>query len=251
MTTPNTPPPPGPAVGVTISPENPAISAGMLAYPGDGADILAYLARPADEGRYPAVLICHENRGLLEHFKDIARRLALQGYVALAVDVLSRQGGTDAIADAEDIPALLTALPKEQIVADFQAGVRYLQSRPEVHADRIGMIGFCFGGGVTWRCATQLSELRAVAPFYGPNPPLPDVPQIQAAVFAIYGGNDARINAGIDDITAAMLSSGKVFAKIVYEGAEHAFFNDTGQRYKADAAADAWRRLLDWLGCYL
>jgi carboxymethylenebutenolidase len=244
------PPASDPVPGATVAPDDPAIVAGMLTYPSGDAAIHAYLARPSDEERHPAVLICHENRGLLPHFKDVARRLALQGYVALAVDVLSHEGGTEAV-DAAEIPAVLSAMPREQIVADFQAGVRYLQGRPEVQPDRIAMTGFCFGGGLTWRCATQKTELRAAVPFYGPNPPLEEVPQIEAAVLAIYGGNDTRINVGIDDITAAMAAHGKVFDTIIYPDAEHAFFNDTGQRYKADAAADAWERLLDWLRRFL
>ncbi len=237
--------------GVTVSPDDPSIVAGALAYPGQGADILAYLACPAGQGAYPGVLICHENRGLTDHFKDVARRFAKAGYVALAVDVLSREGGMDGLADPAQIPKLLSVMPKEQIVQDFRDGLRYLQARPEVRADRIGMVGFCFGGGITWRCATQFPELRAAVPFYGPNPPLEDVPHIQAAVLAIYGENDARINAGIDAIAEAMAANGKVLDKIIYPSAEHAFFNDTGQRYLPTAAADAWSRLLGWFGRYL
>ena len=152
------PPASAAAPGPIVAPDDPAIVAGMLTYPSGDALIQAYLARPADAERHPAVLICHENRGLLPHFKDVARRLALQGYVALAVDVLSREGGTEAV-DAAEIPAMLSALPREQIVADFQAGARYLQAQPQVQPERIAMTGFCFGGGLTWRCATQIPEL--------------------------------------------------------------------------------------------
>jgi carboxymethylenebutenolidase len=234
----------------TRPPTQPSVAADMTTFPGQGGEIRAYLARPTHSGPHPGVLLCHENRGLLPHFCDVARRLADAGYVALAVDVLSREGGTDAV-DAATIPDLLSAMPREQIVADFRAGAQFLQAQPDVRADRIGMVGFCFGGGITWRCATQLPELRAAVPFYGPNPPLEDVPSTQCAVLALYGEHDARINAGIDAITAEMVAHGKTFSKLVYPGADHAFFNDTGQRYHPDAAADAWARLLAWFDYYL
>jgi carboxymethylenebutenolidase len=129
--------------------------------------------------------------------------------------------------------------------------MRFLQEQPGVRGDRIGMTGFCFGGGVTWRCATQLPELGAAVPFYGSGPPLEDVPAIRAPVLAIYGENDQRINSGIPALEEAMKAHGKVFEKIVYPNADHAFFNDTGTRYNPEAARDAWERMLAWFGKYL
>jgi carboxymethylenebutenolidase len=237
-----------PAPGPTAVP---SVEGEDVTYPGQGASIIAYRARPSGAGPFPGVLICHENRGLLEHFKDLARRFAKEGYVALAVDLLAREGGTDKIADQGQVPALLSATPPEQRVQDFRDGMAYLQSLSYVRKDRIGMTGFCFGGGVTWRCATQLPELRAAVPFYGPNPPLEDVPNIRAAVLAVYAGNDERINAGIPSIEKAMAAAGKPLEKIVYPGTEHAFFNDTGQRFNAEAAANAWKRMLAWFGTHL
>jgi len=186
--------------GVTVSPDDPALEAGPVQFPGQGATILAYLARPKGNGPFPAVLVCHENRGLVEHIKDVTRRLAKAGYVGLAVDLLSRQGGTDKISDASQVPGLLANSPQQQLVQDFKDGLTYLQSQPFVSKDRIGMVGFCFGGGVTWRCATQIPELKAAVPFYGPNPPIEDVPNIKAAVLAIYGQLDTRIDQGIPAI---------------------------------------------------
>jgi carboxymethylenebutenolidase len=113
------------------------------------------------------------------------------------------------------------------------------------------VMGFCFGGGLTWRLATTDPNLRAAVPFYGSNPPLDAVPNIQAAVLAMYGGEDARVNAGIPDIERTMRAAGKTFEYMIYPGAGHAFFNDTGSSYNADAAADAWQRTLDWFGRYL
>jgi carboxymethylenebutenolidase len=137
------------------------------------------------------------------------------------------------------------------MVGDFEAALEYLKTQPDVAEGQYGMIGFCFGGGMTWRVATQVPELRAAVPYYGPNPPLEDVPNIQAAVLAHYGGNDARINGGIPDIQAAMEQNGKTFEYIIHEGANHAFNNDTGQNYNAQAANAAWNATLQWFQQHL
>ncbi len=239
------------AAGVTVSPNDPAIQAEAVQFPGQGATIMAYLARPRGDGPFPAVLVCHENRGLQEHIKDVARRFAKENYVALAVDLLSRQGGTDKIADPAQVPGILSNTPPEQLVGDFRSGLEYLRTLPYVSKDRAGMVGFCFGGGVTWRCATQMPELNAAVPFYGPNPPLEDVPKIQAAVLAIYAERDARITGASEAVEAAMRQNGKTFEKVVYPNADHAFFNDTGQRYAPEAARQAWARTLEWFQRYL
>ena len=239
------------ATGVTIRPDDPTIEAGPAQFQGQGVTILAYLARPKGNGPFPAVLVCHENRGLLEHIKDVARRLAKAGYVGLAVDLLSRQGGIDKITDAAQVPGLLANAPAQQLVQDFRDGMTHLQSQSFVAKDRIGMVGFCFGGGVTWRCATQIPELKAAVPFYGPNPPLEDVPKIKAAVQAMYGELDTRITSGAAAIEAAMQQNTKTFAKIVYPNANHAFHNDTGASYNPEAAKDAWAKTLAWFDKYL
>jgi carboxymethylenebutenolidase len=196
------------------------------------------------------VLVCHENRGLTEHIKDVTRRLAQAGYVALAVDLLSRSGGTSSLS-ADQVPGLLGNTSPEQFVSDFKSGWRYLKGLPYAQAERVGMLGFCFGGGVTWLMATQMPELLAAVPFYGPHPPVEAVPNIQAAVLGIYAGNDQRINQGIPPIEAAMLENGKIYEKVIYPDVEHAFHNDTSPRYIAAAAQDAWARTLDWFGRYV
>jgi hypothetical protein len=120
-----------------------------------------------------------------------------------------------------------------------------------VDPDRLGMVGFCFGGGMTWLVATKAPELKAAVPYYGPIPPLGDVPGIKAAVLALYGGEDQRINAGIPAIEEAMAKNNKLFAKVVYPGAAHAFHNDTGRNYNPEAAVDAWKRTLDWFATHV
>ncbi len=220
-------------------------------FPGQDATLMGYLALPAGSGTFPAVLVCHENRGLTEHIKDVTHRVATAGYVGLAVDLLSRQGGTAAVGDSSQAPGILGNTPPEQFVQDFISGWRWLQSQPLVQADRVGMVGFCFGGGVTWRVAIGLPELRAAVPFYGPHPSPDEVASIQAAMLAIYGELDQRINQGIPAIEAAMQQNGKVYEKVVYPNADHAFHNDTGSRYNPEAAQDAWARTLDWFEQYL
>ncbi|HLF37090.1 MAG TPA: dienelactone hydrolase family protein [Anaerolineales bacterium] len=226
-------------------------AAGEVQIPGTDTPLLAYLARPAGDGPHPAVLVCHENRGLTEHIKDVARRLASAGYVGLAVDLLSRQGGTAAVADSSQIPGMLSSQPPEQFVRDFTDGWRWLQTQPEVRPDGVGMVGFCFGGGVTWRVAIGLADLRAAVPYYGPHPDPNELAAIQGAVLAIYAGRDDRINRSIPAIEAEMQRLGKVYEKVIYPDTDHAFHNDTGSRYDPAAATDAWSRTLAWFDRYL
>jgi len=241
---------PAPAETEAPTQEGAAIESSDVQLPGDDADLLAYLARPAGEGSYPVVLVCHENRGLTEHIQDVTRRLASAGYVALAVDLLSRHGGTSTL-NPNDVPGLLGNTPPEQFVQDFLSSWRYLQDQPFAQADRVGMVGFCFGGGVTWLVATRMPELRAAVPFYGPHPPVDDVQNIQAAVLAIYAESDQRINQGIPAIEEAMQDHGKIYEKVIYPDTEHAFHNDTGPRYNPEAARDAWSKTLQWFERYL
>ncbi len=227
------------------------IEANDVQFDGEGVTLIGYLAQPNRDGAFPAVLVCHENRGLTDHIKDVTRRFGRVGYVALAVDLLSRQGGTAAISDSTTIPGLLSNMPQDQFVKDFTSGWRYLQKQSYVRADRVGMVGFCFGGGVTWRVAVGLPKLRAAVPFYGPPPATDEVAGIQAAVLAIYGERDQRITSTAVTMEAAMQQNGKTFEKVIYPNANHAFFNDTGPNYNSDAAKDAWTRTLAWFDKYL
>lgn len=233
----------------------PAVTQGIelaedVRFPGDQAELLGYWARPEGEGPFHAVLVCHENRGLVEHIKDVTRRVAAAGYVGLAVDLLSRAGGTAAV-DSASVPGLLGNMPAEQFVSDFVAGWRWLQGKPEVDPEGVGMVGFCFGGGVTWRVAIGLPELRAAVPFYGPHPDPNELGSIQAAVLAIYAGNDDRINQSIPEIEIRMQELNKTYERVVYPDVDHAFHNDTGSRYDAESAASAWAHTIEWFERYL
>jgi len=234
----------------TVMPDDPAIIAGEVQIPAADTNLIGYLARPSAEGVAPVILVCHENRGLTPHIQDVTRRVAKAGYVGLAVDLLSRQGGSASVGEG-DVPGALGNIDPDQFVEDFKSGWQYLQGQTFADAQRVGMTGFCFGGGVTWRVATQMPELLAAVPFYGPHPPLEDVPNIQAAVLAIYGELDSRINSGIPTIEAAMLANNKIYEKVIYPGADHAFHNDTGSRHNPEAARDAWERTLAWFEQYV
>jgi carboxymethylenebutenolidase len=243
-------PAPVPA-GVNVPANDPSLDVRDLTFPGAGLDLVAYLAKPKGDGPFPAILVCHENRGLTDHIKDVARRVAKAGYVALAVDLLSSEGGTDKVSDPAQIPGILSNTPPDELAGYFLSAIDYLQSQPDVKKDQLGMVGFCFGGGMTWLVSTKAPQLKAAVPFYGPNPPLDAVPNIRAAVLAIYGENDQRINAGIPAIEEAMRENGKVFEKVIYPGASHAFHNDTGRNYNPEAAVDAWARTLGWFQKYV
>lgn len=246
---------PAPAVSmapsVTVPPDDPSLAAEMVSFASGDVPVIAYLARPRGSGSFPAVVVIHENRGLLDHFKDVSRRLAKLGYAAVAVDLASGEGGTAKFSDSAQVTAVLGRTPPERMVEMLNAGVRFLQGQSFVRRDRIGVMGFCFGGGMTWRLATQNPDLRAAVPYYGPNPPIADVAKIRAAVLAIYGERDTRINAGIPAVREAMQKAGVTHEIVIYPEADHAFFNDTGQRYNAAAARSAWERTTAWFQRYL
>lgn len=229
---------------------DPAVQAGDVTFTSEGDTITAYLAQPVTDGSYPAILICHENRGLTPHIRDVARRFATAGYVALAIDLLAREGGT-AVQDPDQVPGLLSNAPAGRHVADFIAGFNYLQSLDEVDDGRIGMTGYCFGGGTTWDVATALPELRAAVPYYGRSPALENVPDIQAAVLGVYAQNDSRINAGILALEQALTDAGATYQINIYPGVDHAFHNDTGSRYVEAQATQAWQDTLAWFEEYL
>ena len=219
---------------------------------GSKSDVLVYAAKPRVGESLPGVIVIHENKGLVPYVEDVARRFAREGYVAVAPDLLSRRGGTGSFSDSADATTALGTIGRDELVEDLISAVSFLARDESVSAQRIGVVGFCFGGGMAWRLITKDARIKAAVPFYGPNPPLEDVPAIQASVLGIYGSLDDRINAGIDDIKAAMAEHNKVFEEVVYPGAQHAFHNDTNpDRYHKDASIDAWQRTLDWLSRWL
>jgi carboxymethylenebutenolidase len=241
--------------GVTVSPDDPALVAGTVTFTAsDRAELLGYMAKPTEMGQLgqgPSVLVIHENRGLLEHYKDVARRFAKEGFVALAIDLVSREGGTDSLPDQAAVSAALAAAGPERHVGDMSDAIGYLTAQAEVLPGGVGVTGYCFGGGMCWRIAVEDQNVAAAAPYYGSAPPLEKVPQMRAAVLGIYAELDERINAGIPTLEEALRHAGKTYKMKIYPGADHAFFNDMGARYHTEAAADAWAETLAWLRAYL
>ncbi len=249
-------PVPGAKSKLSVPEGDPAVAASDVKFPAGAAQIGGYLVKPAGPvpGRVTpgvrAILVCHENRGLTPHVKDVARRFAKEGYVALAVDLLAREGGT-ASRDADQVPGLLTSAGTDRHVADFAAGLKYLQTVDGVDGKRIGMTGYCFGGGVVWAAATQIPELKAAVPFYGPAPDLAAVKNIKAAVFGVYAEKDTRITGGVEPLRAALNAAGVVNQMTIYPGVNHAFHNDTGSAYDETQATKAWSDALGWFAKYV
>jgi len=253
-TPPPAPTPTGPRSSASVSEDDPRITASDVTFPGaDGAEVTAYQAMPSSgDGPFPVVLICHENRGLTDHIRDVTRRWAAQGYLAAGVDLLSREGGTASI-DPAEAPALLSDESKlQRHVDDFKAAAAYYATQENADATRLGMNGFCFGGGITWRAATQMPELKGAAPFYGPPPPLEDVPNIRAAVFGVYSDDpDDFANEGREDLVAALEEAGVTFEIEVYPDTQHAFHNDTSPRWNEEQALAAWNDTVAWFETYV
>jgi carboxymethylenebutenolidase len=215
-----------------------------VSYPGAGGEMQGYLAMPKEGGPFPAVIVVHENRGLNAHIKDVTRRVALEGFVALAPDFLSDLGGTPADEDAAR--EMFGQLEQPDVTANGVATIDWLQEHP-ASTGRVGAMGFCWGGGTVNDLAVASPELLAVVSYYGRQPNPEAVPAIEARVMAHYGGLDERINAGIPAFEAALEAAGTDHQIFVYEGANHAFNNDTATaRYDKEAADLAWQRTIDF-----
>jgi carboxymethylenebutenolidase len=226
----------------------PAGGAELITFEGPAGDLQAAFAEAADPRG--AVLVIHENRGLTLHFHDVVGRLAGEGYTALCVDLLSRQGGTAALDDEGEAQAGLGQASTGDLLADLQAGIDELERRAP--GASIGTVGFCFGGAMVWALLDAgESRLAAAAPFYGPAPADPDFSGAQAAVLAVYAELDSRVNASQEVATAALEAAGLTYEVKTFAGADHAFFNDTGQRYHPEAAAEAYADLLAWFEQHL
>lgn len=236
-----------------VSAGDPAVVAGPVQFPGDGsATLLGHMARPAREERSPVVLVCHAIAGLTPHIADVTRRLAKAGYLAVAVDLVSREGGTARHTPAE-VAAILGRGPDGQAVADFARTLAYARAQAGADPQRAGMIGFCLGGGITWEVAVEEPSLAAVVPFYGSPAAPEEMSRIQAAVLAIYAGNDEIIPPQklVPPTEAGMRAAGKQFRSVVYPDVDHAFYDDTGDSFSAHAARAAWAEALAWLGAHL
>jgi carboxymethylenebutenolidase len=243
-------PVPGAKSPLSVPEGAPGLLTSTVRFPSSGTDISAYLARPESGTAGPAVLVCHENRGLTPHIQDVARRFAAAGYSALALDLLSREGGTASL-DPDAVPGALTKAGPQRHVSDFAAGFDYLQAQDYVADGRIAMNGYCFGGGITWQAATDLPGLKATTAFYGPSPDLAKVPSIKPAVFGVYAELDQRITGAMPALRDALGATEVRHQLTVYPGVDHAFHNDTGERYVEAQATAAWNDMLAWFGRYV
>jgi carboxymethylenebutenolidase len=225
------------------------VSSATVKYPSaNGVSVSGYLSTPQGRGKFPAVIVIHENRGLNDHTRDVARRFAAEGFVALAPDLLSRKGGTGTMASPDKAREALSTLPVEDAITDLKAGLAYLDRHAKVRRGRLGSVGFCWGGARSFMLAAEEPRLlRAAVVFYGSAPPPDKLVQVRCPVLGLYGERDERITSRVPEVAEALKRSGKQFEYKIYTGAGHAFFNDTGERYNAEAAKDAWGRALAFL----
>jgi carboxymethylenebutenolidase len=230
-------------------PNDPGLKSGEVQYPGKAGAVFAYLSRPAAAGKYPAIVIISDNQGLGDHFRDVARRYAKEGYVALVPDVFSRHGGTVKVnPKGTGVSNYRELAPLDAVTEDIDAGFTYLKSLAEVRGDRLGLTGFCWGGDMAFGAATQVRGLRALVVFYGESPqPLDVVKNLEAPVLVHYGEKDPRVTNGVPATEEAMKKYDKSFTYKIYPGAGHAFFHDARpDRYNPEAAKESWGRTVEF-----
>ncbi len=225
-----------------IQPDDPRLITGTIKYNGASGPVIAYLAQLKGKKKRPAVIVIHENRGLQPHIKDVARRIALEGFVAFAPDALSPLGGTPE--NPSEAGPMFQKLDYEKTKQDFAAAVAYLKTNPQT-TGKVGCTGFCWGGAMTNHVAVNAPELDAAVPYYGGQPKPEDVSKIKAPMLLHYAGNDERINKGIPDFETALKQAKVEYQLYMYEGAGHAFNNDSNpDRYNKVAAELAWKRTI-------
>ncbi len=228
-----------------VAEDDPRLATGTTAYQGPDSEIRGYLARAVDKVLQPAVIVIHENRGLNPHIQDVARRIALEGFLAFAPDMLSPAGGTPD--DSDQARDMIGKLEPEANIARLAAAVPFLASHVE-STGKVGAIGFCWGGTRVNELAAASPDLAAAVAYYGRQIPEDKVASIEAPLLLHYAGNDKQVNAGIEAYEAALKAAGKTYTAYIYEGAQHAFNNDTNEaRYNKEAADLAWGRTVEFL----
>ena len=239
------------AMAEQVSFNDPDIKASFATYgsPNGNGVVKGYLVKPTKAaGKIPAVLVIYENRGLNPYIKDVARRVAKAGFMALAPDGLTSVGGYPG--NDADGKVLQKTVDRTKLMNDFFAGYKHLVARPD-STGKVGAVGFCYGGGVCNALAVAYPELSASVPFYGRQAKADDVPRIQAPLLLHYGALDKRINAGWPDYEAALKANSKTFEAHIYDGANHGFHNDSTPRYDEKMANLAWDRTIGWFNTHL
>jgi len=228
------------ARAATIPVDDPRLTTQNVSMPGGSTPVKAYVARPKGDAKLPGIIVIHQNRGLNPHIEDVTRRVALEGYVALGVDCMSVLGGTPK--NEDQAMKDFTKLTADQAIGELVQAVAYLKSRPDVNG-KIGTIGFCWGGGMVNRLAEAAGpDLNAGIALYGVAPPLDQVSKIKAAMLLNYAGLDERVNGTKPGYENALKAAHVEYTAYVYPNVNHAFFDDTTERYNADAAKLAWDR---------
>ncbi len=226
------------ALAEVVPQDDPRLVTDLIKYPGATGEVRGYFARPKGDAKLPGVVVIHENRGLTPYIQDVARRVALEGFLALAPDALSPVGGTPA--DETKAIALIGQLDEQSTVNNFLAAVKYLRTHP-LSTGKVGAIGFCWGGGMANLLAVNSPDLVAVVPFYPTKQPAADAPKIKASLLLHYAGLDEGVNKGIAAYEAALKKASIDHKIYMYEGVQHAFHNDTNAaRYNKEAAQLAW-----------
>jgi len=232
--------------GAEIVPQNDSrLESADITYPGATGQVKGYQSKPKGAAKVPAVVVIHENKGLHPHIKDVTRRVALEGYLAMAPDALTPLGGTPD--DPDKAVELIKKLDDQSTQQNFVAAVEFLKTHP-ASTGKVGVIGFCWGGRMANLVAVNSPDLTAAVPFYGSQPAAEDVPRIKASLLLHYAGLDERIDKGIPAYEAALKKAGVDYKLYMYEGAKHAFNNDTNaDRYNKEAAELAWKRTIAFL----
>ena len=230
------------AAAAIVSSHDSRLHTENIAYPGATGEVRAYLAKPKDSTKLPGVIVIHENKGLNAHIEDVARRIALEGFLAMAPDALSPLGGTPE--DPDEGRALINKLDKPSTLNNYVAAVKYLKTH-SMSTGKVGVVGFCWGGQMANQLAVHSPDVLAAVPYYGRQPKAEDVPKIKGSLLLHYGGLDKRINKGITAFEKALKAASIDYKMYMYEGAKHAFNNDARpDRYHKEAAELAWKRTM-------
>lgn len=228
----------------SLQDNDPDLVTEFIKYQGETGEVKAYLARPKAIKKYPAVIVIHENRGLVPHIQDVTKRMAKEGFLSIAPDALSPVGGTPE--DITNVGELFKKLNGEQTTKNFVAAVKYLKTHPNSNG-KVGCTGFCWGGAMTNQVAVNSPDLNAAVPYYGRQPVADDVAKIKAPIMAHYAENDAGINQGIPAFEEALKKAKIEYQIFTYPGTGHAFNNDSNpSRYNEQAAKLAWKRTVDF-----
>ena len=229
-----------------IQPDDPRLESKFITYnsPKGGGEIRGLLSRPADaQGKLPGIIVVHENRGLNPHIEDVGRRAALAGFVSLAPDALTPLGGYPG--NDDDGRALQRQRDRNEMLEDFIAAFEYLKSSPTC-TGKVGVVGFCFGGWISNMMAVKVPDLAAAVPFYGGQPPVESVPEINAPLLLHYAGLDTRVNEGWPAYEEALKKYKKEYTAHIYPDTNHGFHNDSTPRYDKEAAELAWKRTIEF-----